>query len=130
MCDSAVHTSIDADSRGNGIIEPRAPASVEEPERLLKERPLEELERLLREHSVGSATCAPSEGPYCPKRDSMEDQEYLEFVVILEDTRTRIETVLRELPVNGATKARLRRVTADLERAAQGFRDKAKASLS
>jgi hypothetical protein len=60
----------------------------------------------------------------------MGDQEYLEFVAILEDTRTRIETVLSELPVNGATKARLSRVAADLERAAQGFRDKAKASLS
>jgi hypothetical protein len=122
--------SIEADSQGNGIIEPRAPASVEEPERLLKERPLEELERLLREHSVGSETSAPSKGLYGPKRGSMEDQEYLEFVAILEDTRTRIETVLSELPVNGATKARLRRVAADLERTAQRLRDKAKASLS
>jgi hypothetical protein len=123
--------SVDADSRGNGeISEPRAQASVEEPERLLKERPLEELERLLREHSLGSATCIPSEGPYCPKRGSMEDQEYLEFVVILEDTRNRIETVLTELPVNGATKARLNRVVADLERAAQRFRKKDKASLT
>jgi hypothetical protein len=141
MCDSAVHTSVDADSRGNGeISEPRAQASVEEPERLLKERllkerllkerPLEELERLLREHSLGSATYVPSECPYCPKRGSMEDQEYLEFVVILEDTRTRIETVLTELPVNGATKARLNRVVANLERAAQRFRKKDKASLT
>jgi hypothetical protein len=28
----------------------------------------------------------------------MDAQEYLEFVAILEDTRTRIETVLSELP--------------------------------
>ena len=35
----------------------------------------------------------------------MNNQEYLEFVAILEDTRNRVETVLSELPVTGATKA-------------------------
>jgi hypothetical protein len=57
----------------------------------------------------------------------MNNQEYLEFVAILEDTRNRVETVLSELPVNGATKARLKRVAADLERAAQAYRDKSNA---
>ena len=60
---STRHMSIDADTRDGGeIIEPRAPASLDELERLLTERPLEELERLLREHSVGSAARTPSEG--------------------------------------------------------------------
>jgi hypothetical protein len=58
----------------------------------------------------------------------MDAQEYLEFVAILEDTRTRIETVLSELPVSGATKARLKRVAADLERAVQTYRDKSNAT--
>ena len=57
----------------------------------------------------------------------MNNQEYLEFVAILENTRNRVETVLSELPVNGATKARLKRVAADLERAAQAYRDKSNA---
>ena len=40
--DSAPDMSIDADSRGNGeIIEPRAPASLDELERLLREHSLE-----------------------------------------------------------------------------------------
>ena len=127
--DAAPHMSIDADTRDSGeTIEPRAPASLDELERLLAERPLEELERLLREHSVGSAARTPSEGLYCPKRGSMDNQEYLEFVAILEDTRSRIETVLSELPVSGAMKARLKRVAADLERAAQSYRDKPNAT--
>ena len=58
----------------------------------------------------------------------MDIQEYLEFVAILEDTRSRIETVLSELPVSNAVKARLKRVAADLERAAQGYRDKSNAT--
>ena len=117
--DAAPRMSIDANSRDIGkIIEPRAPAS------------LQELERLLREYSIASAACTPSEGLYCPKRGSMDNQEYLEFAATLEDTRTRIETVLSELPVNGATKARLKRVAADLGRAAQGYRDKSDASRS
>ena len=91
--------SIDADSGNSG-------------EDLLDERPLEDLERLLREHSLGAA------------RGPVDKQEYLEFFAILEDTRSRIETVLSELPVSGATKARLKRVTADLERAAQAYRNK------
>ena len=33
----------------------------------------------------------------------MDTQEYLEFVAILEDTRTRIETVLSDLPVSGSS---------------------------
>jgi hypothetical protein len=92
---------IDADSGDGGAIES-----------LLDERPLEEIERLLREHSLGSA------------RGPTDNQEYLEFFAILEDTRSRIETVLNELPVSGATKVRLKRVAADLERAAQAYRDK------
>ena len=121
--DAAPRMSIDADSRDSGkIVEPRAQASLDKLERLLMERPLGELERLLREHSVESAACTPSEGLYCPKRGSMDNQDYIEFVAILEDTRTRIETVLSELPVNGATKARLKRMAADLERAAQTYR--------
>jgi hypothetical protein len=58
----------------------------------------------------------------------MDAQEYLEFVAILEDTRTRTETVLSEFPVSGATKARLKRVAADLERAVQTYRDKSNAT--
>jgi hypothetical protein len=57
----------------------------------------------------------------------MNNQEYLEFVAILENTRNRVETVLSEILVNGATKARLKRVAADLERAAQAYRDKSNA---
>jgi hypothetical protein len=95
--DARPHISIDADSGDGGEIEGR---------------PLEEIERLLREHSLGST------------RGLMDNQEYLEFFTILEDTRSRIETVLSELPVSGATKARLKRVAADLERAAQAYRDK------
>ena len=130
--DAAPHRSIDEDSQDSGeTIQPRAPAwnvnPLGELERLLEERPLEELERLLREHSLGSAARTPSEGLHCPKRGSMNNQEYLEFVAILEDTRNRVETVLSELPVNGATKARLKRVAADLERAAQAYRDKSNA---
>jgi len=117
--DAAPHMSIDADSRGNGeIIEPLVRAS------------LDELERLLREHSLESAACTPSEGLYCPKRGSMDNQDYLEFVTVLEDTRTRIETIFSELPISGATKARLKRVAADLERAVQIYRDKSNASRS
>jgi hypothetical protein len=99
--DARPHISIDADSGDGGAIES-----------LLDERPLEEIERLLREHSLGST------------RGLMDNQEYLEFFAILEDTRSKIETVLSELPVSGATKARLKRVAADLERAAQAYRDK------
>ena len=99
--DAQPHISIDADAGDSGEIEG-----------LLDERPLEELERLLREHS------------FCSAGGPMDNQEYLEFFAILEDTRSRIETVLSELPVPGATKARLKRVAADLERAAQLYRDK------
>jgi hypothetical protein len=99
--DAQPHISIDADAGDSGEIEG-----------LLDERPLEELERLLREHS------------FCSAGGPMDNQEYLEFFAILEDTRSRIETVLSELPVPGATKARLKRVTADLERAAQAYRNK------
>jgi hypothetical protein len=60
----------------------------------------------------------------------MDAQEYLEFVAILEDTRTRIEAIFSELPISGATKARLKRVAADLERAVQVYRDKSNASRS
>jgi hypothetical protein len=117
--DAAVEMSIDAESRHSGaVIEPRATTSLDEVERLHGERSLEDLERLLREHSLRSA------------RGSMDIQEYLEFVAILEDTRTRIETVLDELPVSGAIKARLKRVAADLERAGQAYRDKFDASRS
>ena len=129
--DAAPRMSIDADSRDSGkIVEPRAQASLDKLERLLMERPLGELERLLREHSVASAACTPSEGLYCPKRGSMDNQDYLEFVTVLEDTRTRIETIFSELPISGATKARLKRVAADLERAVQAYRDKSNASRS
>jgi hypothetical protein len=76
------------------------------------ERTPEELERLLREHSLGST------------RGPAVNQEYLGFIAILEDTRSSIETVLSELPVSVATKARLKRVVADVERAAQAYRDK------
>jgi hypothetical protein len=59
----------------------------------------------------------------------MDTQEYLEFVAILEDTRRRIETVLSEpsFSANGPMAARLKRVAADLERAAQAYRDKSNA---
>jgi hypothetical protein len=104
-----------ADFRDSGEgVELRSPAPPGELESLLETRPLEELERLLREHFLGSA------------RGPMDNQEYLEFVAILEDTRTRIETVLSDLPVSGATKARLKRVAADLARGAQTYRDKSK----
>jgi hypothetical protein len=99
--DAQPHISIDADAGDSGEIDG-----------LLDEHPLEELERLLREHS------------FCSAGGPMDNQEYLEFFAILEDTRSRIETVLTELPVPGATKARLKRVAADLERAAQLYRDK------
>jgi hypothetical protein len=78
----------------------------------LDEHTLEELERLLREHSLG------------PMRDPAVNQEHLEFLAILEDTRSSIEAVSSELPVSVATKARLKRVAADLERAAHAYRDK------
>ena len=108
--------SVAADFRDSGeVVELRAPAPPDERESLLDKRPLEELERLLREHFLGSA------------RGPMDNQEYLEFVAFLEDTRTRIETVFRELPISGATKARLKRVAADLARAAQTYRDKSNA---
>jgi hypothetical protein len=114
--DAAPRMSIDAHSQDSGeIVEPREEASIDE------------LERLLREHSAGSAARTPSEDLYWPKRGSMDIQDHIEFVAILEDTRTRIETVLSELPVNGATKARLKRVAADLERAVQTYRDKSPA---
>jgi hypothetical protein len=113
--------SIDADTRDTGqIIDLRAAASLDELERLLAE-----LERLLREHSVGSEGCTSFEDPYRPKRGSMD--EYLEFVAILEDTRTTIGTALSELRVSGATNARLKRVAADLEGAAQSYRNKSNA---
>ena len=99
--DAQPQISIDADAGDSGEIDG-----------LLDEHPLEELERLLREHS------------FCSAGGPMDNQEYLEFFAILEDTRSRIETVLSELPVPGATKARLKRVAADLERAAQHYRDK------
>jgi hypothetical protein len=99
--DAQPQISIDADAGDSGEIDG-----------LLDEHPLEELERLLREHS------------FCSAGGPMDNQEYLEFFAILEDTRSRIETVLTELPVPGATKARLKRVAADLERAAQLYRDK------
>lgn len=56
--DAPSHMSIKAESRDSGdLIETRAPASnvnrLDELERFLKERPLEELERLLREPSRG-----------------------------------------------------------------------------
>jgi hypothetical protein len=56
----------------------------------------------------------------------MDAQEYLEFVTMLEDTRTRVETVLSDpsFKVSGSLAARLKRVAADLERAAQTYRDK------
>jgi hypothetical protein len=62
----------------------------------------------------------------------MDAQEYLEFVTILEDTRTRVETVLSDpsFNVSGSLAARLKRVAADLERAAQTYRDKTNASRS
>jgi hypothetical protein len=111
--DATSHVSVTADFRDSGEgVELRAPAPPDELESLLEERPLEELERLLREHFLG-----PAGGP-------MDNQEYHEFVAILEDTRTRIETVFSELPISGATKARLKRVVADLARAAQTYRDK------
>ena len=114
--DAPSHVSVAADFRDSGaVVESRAPAPPDELESLLEKRPLEELERLLREHFLGSA------------RGPMDNQEYLEFVAILEDTRTRIETVFRELPISGATKARLKRVAADLARAAQTYRDKSNA---
>jgi len=49
----------------------------------------------------------------------MDAQEYLEFVGILEDTRSRIETVLSDpsFSAGGRTSARLKRVAADLARA-------------
>jgi hypothetical protein len=111
--DATSHVSVTADFRDSGEgVELRSPAPPDELESLLEKRPLEELERLLREHFLGSA------------RGPMDNQEYLEFVAILEDTRTRIETVFNELPISGATKARLKRVVADLARAAQTYRDK------
>jgi hypothetical protein len=59
----------------------------------------------------------------------MDAQEYLDFVAILEDTRTRIETVLSEpsFSASGAMAARLKRVAADLKRAVQTYRDKSNA---
>jgi len=62
----------------------------------------------------------------------MDTQEYLKFIAILEDTRTRIETVLSEpsFSANGPMAARLKRVAADLERAVQTYRDKSNASRS
>ena len=111
--DATSHVSVTADFRDSGEgVELRAPAPPDELESLLEERPLEELERLLREHS------------FCSAGGPMDNQEYLEFFAILEDTRTRIETVFSELPISGATKARLKRVVADLARAAQTYRDK------
>ena len=107
--DAQPHISIDADSGDSGEIVG-----------LPDERPLEELERLLREHSLGSARGPMDNHEYL--------QEYREFFAILEDTRSRIEAVLSELPVSSATKARLKRVTADLERAAQAYRDKSNSS--
>jgi hypothetical protein len=60
----------------------------------------------------------------------MDAQEYLEFVTILEDMRTRIETVLTDptFSASGRTAARLKRVAADLERSLQTYRDKTNAS--
>jgi hypothetical protein len=66
-------------------------------------------------------------------RDSGElIQEYFEFVTILEDTRTRVETVLSDpsFSANGPMAARLKRVAADLERAVQTYSDKSNASRS
>ena len=59
-------------------------------------------------------------------------QEYFEFVTILEDTRTRVETVLSDpsFSANGPMAARLKRVAADLESAVQTYSDKSNASRS
>jgi hypothetical protein len=59
----------------------------------------------------------------------MDAQEYFEFVTILEDTRTRVETVLSDPSFNlsGSLAARLKRVAADLERGVQTYRDKSNA---
>jgi hypothetical protein len=53
----------------------------------------------------------------------MDAQEYVEFVTILEDMRTRIETVLSDptFSASGRTAARLKRVAADLERSVQTY---------
>jgi hypothetical protein len=61
----------------------------------------------------------------------MNAQEYLEFVGILEDTRIRIDTVLRDpsFSASGRTAAGLKRVAADLERAAQTYRNKSKSRV-
>jgi hypothetical protein len=60
----------------------------------------------------------------------MDAQEYLEFVTILEDTRTRVETVLSDpsFSASGRTAARLKRVAADLKRAVQTYQNKTDAS--
>jgi hypothetical protein len=59
----------------------------------------------------------------------MDAQEYLQFVTILEDMRSRIETVLSDptFSASGRTAARLKRVAADLERSVQTYRDKSNA---
>jgi hypothetical protein len=55
----------------------------------------------------------------------MDAQEYLQFVTILEDMRSRIKTVLSDptFSASGRTAARLKRVAADLERSLQTYRD-------